>query len=215
MADIAALKARRSDDIAGAIWAARSTTAGSSRPRRWRWRSRAALMLKMRVIPCLDVKDGRVVKGVNFVDLRDAGDPVEQARPMTRAGADELMFLDITASHERPRHALDVVARTAEVCFMPLTVGGGVRDGRGHARAAAGRGRQGLDQHRRRREPGLIVRDAPTPSAASASWWPSTPRRVAAGDWEVFTYGGRNAHRPRRGRMGAADGASTARARSC
>lgn len=85
-------------------------------------------MLKARIIPCLDVKDGRVVKGVNFVDLVDAGDPVEQAKVYDAAGADELCFLDITASHERRSILLDVVARTAEVCFMPLTVGGGVRE---------------------------------------------------------------------------------------
>ena len=84
-------------------------------------------MLKMRVIPCLDVKDGRVVKGVNFVDLTDAGDPVEQARLYDREGADELCFLDITASHEGRDTLYDVVRRTAEQCFMPLTVGGGVR----------------------------------------------------------------------------------------
>jgi imidazole glycerol-phosphate synthase subunit HisF len=84
-------------------------------------------MLKARVIPCLDVKDGRVVKGVNFVDLRDAGDPVEAARAYDSAGADELCFLDIVATHENRGTMLDVVKRTAEVCFMPLTVGGGVR----------------------------------------------------------------------------------------
>jgi cyclase len=84
-------------------------------------------MLKIRVIPCLDVKDGRVVKGVNFLDLRDAGDPVEQAMLYDRAGADELCFLDISASHEKRGILLDVVRRTADVCFMPLTVGGGVR----------------------------------------------------------------------------------------
>lgn len=84
-------------------------------------------MLKARIIPCLDVKDGRVVKGVNFVNLRDAGDPVEQAILYDAAGADELCFLDITASHEKRGTLLDVVARTAECCFMPLTVGGGVR----------------------------------------------------------------------------------------
>src|ERR1700760_2290588 len=84
-------------------------------------------MLKVRVIPCLDVKDGRVVKGVNFVNLRDAGDPVEQARAYDQAGADELMFLDITASHEGRGAILDVIARTADVCFMPLGVGGGIR----------------------------------------------------------------------------------------
>ena len=85
------------------------------------------MTLKVRVIPCLDVKDGRVVKGVNFVGLRDAGDPVEQAIVYDKAGADELCFLDITASHEKRGILLDVVRRTADVCFMPLTVGGGVR----------------------------------------------------------------------------------------
>jgi cyclase len=84
-------------------------------------------MLKVRVIPCLDVKDGRVVKGDNFVDLRDAGDPVEAASAYDEAGADELCFLDITASHENRDTIFDVVERTAERCFMPLTVGGGVR----------------------------------------------------------------------------------------
>ncbi len=84
-------------------------------------------MLKVRIIPCLDVDQGRVVKGINFLDLRDAGDPVEQATVYDRAGADELCFLDITASHEGRDTILDVVARTAERCFMPLTVGGGVR----------------------------------------------------------------------------------------
>ena len=84
-------------------------------------------MLKTRVIPCLDVKDGRVVKGVNFVDLIDAGDPVEAARAYDAAGADELCFLDIAASHEKRGTILDIAARTAEQCFMPLTIGGGVR----------------------------------------------------------------------------------------
>ena len=84
-------------------------------------------MFKVRIIPCLDVKDGRVVKGVNFVDLRDAGDPVEAAIAYDAAGADELTFLDITASHENRGTMLDVVRRTAEACFMPVTVGGGVR----------------------------------------------------------------------------------------
>ena len=85
------------------------------------------MSLRVRLIPCLDVKDGRVVKGVQFVSLRDAGDPVEQARAYDAAGADELMFLDITASHENRGTIFDVVARTAEVCFMPLSVGGGIR----------------------------------------------------------------------------------------
>ena len=86
-----------------------------------------AVTVRIRVIPCLDVADGRVVKGVNFVDLKDAGDPVEQAQAYDAAGADELCFLDISASHEGRGTLLDIVRRTAEVCFMPLTVGGGVR----------------------------------------------------------------------------------------
>src|SRR5262249_9624366 len=90
-------------------------------------RAQCGRVVKVRVIPCLDVKDGRVVKGVNFVNLRDAGDPVEAAVAYDSAGADELCFLDITASHENRAIILDVVRRTAEVCFMPLTVGGGVR----------------------------------------------------------------------------------------
>jgi imidazole glycerol-phosphate synthase subunit HisF len=108
-------------------------TAGSIPPRRWRLSAARApqpeeiIMFKVRVIPCLDVKDGRVVKGVNFVDLRDAGDPVEAAIAYDAAGADELCFLDITATHENRGTMLDVVRRTAEACFMPLTVGGGVR----------------------------------------------------------------------------------------
>src|SRR3954465_11286115 len=85
-------------------------------------------MFKVRVIPCLDVKDGRVVKGVNFVDLRDAGDPAEAAIAYHAAGADELTFLDITATHENRGIMLNVVRRTAEACFMPVTVGGGVRE---------------------------------------------------------------------------------------
>src|SRR4029078_10261959 len=102
--------------------------AASIPPRRWRLsvtrapRRRRILMFKVRVIPCLDVKDGRVVKGVNFVDLRDAGDPVEAAIAYDAAGADELCFLDITATHENRGTMLDVVRRTAEACFMPLTV---------------------------------------------------------------------------------------------
>src|SRR5471032_1518128 len=84
-------------------------------------------MLRVRVIPCLDVKGGRVVKGVQFLELRDAGDPVEQARAYDAAGADELMFLDITASHEGRDAIFDVIARTADVCFMPVSIGGGIR----------------------------------------------------------------------------------------
>ncbi len=113
---------------------------------------RTGVMLKTRIIPCLDVKDGRVVKGVRFVDLVDAGDPVEAAKAYDAAGADEMCFLDITASHEGRGILLDVVARTAEVCFMPLTVGGGVRTLEDIRALAARRRRQGVDQHGRREE---------------------------------------------------------------
>ena len=110
-------------------------------------------MFKVRVIPCLDVKDGRVVKGVNFVDLRDAGDPVEAAIAYDAAGADELCFLDITATHENRGTMLDVVRRTAEACFMPLTVGGGVRTIDDIKTLLRYGRRQGLDQHRRGLQP--------------------------------------------------------------
>ena len=91
-------------------------------------------MLAKRIIPCLDVKDGRVVKGVNFLELRDAGDPVEQAQVYDREGADELVFLDITASHERRDIVIDMVRRVADTVFIPFTVGGGIRTRRRHAR---------------------------------------------------------------------------------
>jgi len=148
-------------------------------------------MLKTRIIPCLDVKDGRVVKGVNFVDLRDAGDPVEQARLYDREGADELCFLDITASSDNRGIILDVVSRTAEQCFMPLTVGGGVRT---------------LDDIRK-----LLLAGADKVSINTAAVKdPDFVRQAAqkfgsqcitvavdakrAGDgFEVFTHGGRNA----------------------
>ena len=163
-------------------------------------------MLKARVIPCLDVKDGRVVKGVNFVDLRDAGDPVECAIAYDAAGADELCFLDITASHENRGTLLDVVRRTAEVCFMPLTVGGGVRtveDIRNlllagadkvsinsaavadRALRARGGGEIRQPMHRRR-------------DRRQARRRPGEPPR-----WEIFTHGGRRADRHRRGRLRA------------
>ena len=152
-------------------------------------------MFKVRVIPCLDVKDGRVVKGVNFVDLRDAGDPVEAAIAYDAAGADELSFLDITASHENRGTMLDVVRRTAEACFMPLTVGGGVRTRRGHPQAARLRRRQGLDQHRGGRPPRFRARgggEIRRPvhrgrDRRQESSQPGEPDR-----WEIFTHGGRN-----------------------
>jgi len=149
-------------------------------------------MLKVRLIPCLDVKDGRVVKGVNFVDLADAGDPVEQARLYDTAGADELCFLDITASHENRDTLLDVVARTAEVCFMPLTVGGGVRGGEDVRRLlAAGADKIAVNTSAVSR-PELISELANRfgaqciTVAIDAKW--TGPAR-----WEVFTHGGRRA----------------------
>ena len=152
-------------------------------------------MLKVRVIPCLDVKDGRVVKGVNFVNLRDAGDPVEAASAYDEAGADELCFLDITASHENRDTIFDVVERTAERCFMPLTVGGGVRK---------------LDDVRKLLEAGAdkvsintaAVKDRDFVRAAAEKFGAQCivvaidAKRVAAGKargprFEIFTHGGR------------------------
>ena len=147
-------------------------------------------MLKVRVIPCLDVKDGRVVKGVNFVALRDAGDPVEQARAYDAAGADELMFLDITASHEGRGAILDVVARTADVCFMPLSVGGGIRTVE-DARALLLAGADKISVNSAAVEdPDLISRcaDAFGSQAVVAA---VDARAVEGGGWRVFTYGGR------------------------
>ncbi|MHB8530776.1 MAG: imidazole glycerol phosphate synthase subunit HisF, partial [Caulobacteraceae bacterium] len=146
-------------------------------------------MLKVRIIPCLDVGAGRVVKGVRFVSLRDAGDPVEQARLYNDAGADELMFLDITASHEGRAAILDVVARTAEVCFMPLSVGGGVREVEDARRLL----RAGADKvcvnTAAVEDPGLI------PALAEAFGAQAVVAAIDAkrvgGSWEVFIYGGR------------------------
>ncbi len=147
-------------------------------------------MLKLRVIPCLDVKDGRVVKGVNFVQLRDAGDPVEQAALYDRMGADELTFLDITASHEDRGTLLDVVARTAARVFLPLTVGGGVRsvdDMR--ALLLAGADKCSINSAAVAR-PGL-VREAAERFGSQCVVVAVDARRAAPGKWEVFTHGGR------------------------
>jgi len=157
-------------------------------------------MLKTRLIPCLDVKDGRVVKGVQFVALRDAGDPVEQARAYDGAGADELMFLDITASHEGRDAIFDVVARTAEVCFMPLSVGGGVRTVE-TARALLRAGADKISINTAAVEdPSLVSRCADAFGsqavvvAVDARHGAAPRRRAGRNDgWEVFTYGGRRA----------------------
>ncbi|HPA37590.1 MAG TPA: imidazole glycerol phosphate synthase subunit HisF [Phenylobacterium sp.] len=147
-------------------------------------------MLKVRVIPCLDVKDGRVVKGVNFVSLRDAGDPVEQARAYDAAGADELMFLDITASHERRGAILDVIARTADVCFMPLSVGGGIRQVE-DARRLLLAGADKISVNTAAVERRELVSDCADAFGSQAVVTAIDAKRT--GDrWRVFTYGGRN-----------------------
>ena len=154
------------------------------------------MTLKARLIPCLDVKDGRVVKGVNFVDLRDAGDPVECALAYDRAGADELCFLDITASHENRGILLDVVRRTAAVCFMPLTVGGGVRtieDIRDLLLAGADKASINSAAVAER---GFVRRAAEKFGAQCVVVAIDAKRVSAAGEpprWEIFTHGGRRA----------------------
>jgi cyclase len=147
-------------------------------------------MLKVRIIPCLDVKDGRVVKGVQFVGLRDAGDPVEQARVYDAAGADELTFLDITASHENRDTILDVVARTAEQCFMPLTVGGGVRQVEDIRRLLlAGADKVSINSAAVARPE--FVREAAEKYGDQCIVVAIDARQSAPGRWEVFTHGGR------------------------
>src|SRR5579884_2162166 len=152
-------------------------------------------MLKLRVIPCLYVKDGRVVKGVNFVALRDAGDPVESALAYDAAGADELCFLDITASHEDRNIILDVVRRTAEACFMPLTVGGGVRtvaDIRALLRCGADKVSINTAAVNRRafvKEAAEKFGDQCIVVAIDAK---NTSGQGEADRWEIFTHGGRN-----------------------
>jgi cyclase len=149
-------------------------------------------MLKIRIIPCLDVKDGRVVKGVNFVQLRDAGDPVEQAMIYDAAGADELCFLDITASHEKRPILFDVVRRTAEACFMPLTVGGGVRSVEDiRALLLAGADKVSINTEAVRRPE--FVREAAEKFGSQCIVVAIDAKKVQSGCFEVFTHGGRNA----------------------
>lgn len=148
------------------------------------------MTVRVRVIPCLDVANGRVVKGVNFVDLRDAGDPVEAARAYDAAGADELCFLDITASHEGRGTLLDIVARTADVCFMPLTVGGGVRtvdDAR--ALLLAGADKVAINSAAVSRPE--IVADIADRFGSQCAVASIDARSVGPGRWEIFTHGGR------------------------
>jgi cyclase len=148
------------------------------------------MTLKIRVIPCLDVKDGRVVKGVKFVDLVDAGDPVEAAKAYDAAGADELCFLDITASHEERAILLDVVARTAENCFMPVTVGGGVRtvdDVRNLMLAGADK----VSINSAAVADRAIVGRAADKFGSQAIVVAVDAKQTAPGKWEIFTHGGR------------------------
>ncbi|MGB8549820.1 MAG: imidazole glycerol phosphate synthase subunit HisF [Xanthobacteraceae bacterium] len=153
-------------------------------------------MFKVRVIPCLDVKDGRVVKGVNFVNLRDAGDPVEAAVAYDAAGADELCFLDITASHERRGTILDVVQRTAEACFMPLTVGGGVRT-IDDIRALLKSGADKVSINTAAVSDRAFVNEAAEKFGDQCIVVAIDAKRVArdgvASRWEIFTHGGRKA----------------------
>ena len=148
------------------------------------------MSVRARVIPCLDVANGRVVKGVNFVDLKDAGDPVEQARAYDAAGADELCFLDITASHEARGTLIDVVRRTAEVCFMPLTVGGGVRTAEdARALLLAGADKVAVNSAAVAR-PELVAEIAER-FGSQCCVASVDARRVGDRRWEVFTHGGR------------------------
>ena len=149
-------------------------------------------MLKARVIPCLDVAEGRVVKGVNFVALRDAGDPVEQAAVYDKAGADELCFLDIGASAENRDIILDVVARTAERCFMPLTVGGGVRSVEDIRRLLLAGADKVSVNTAAVADPDL-VRRAAEKFGSQCVVVAIDAKQVAPGRWEVFTHGGRKA----------------------
>ena len=147
-------------------------------------------MLKARIIPCLDVKDGRVVKGINFVDLRDAGDPVEQATVYDAAGADELCFLDITASHEKRGILFDVVARTAERCFMPLTVGGGVRTNDDVRQLLlAGADKVSINTAAVHRPE--FVGEAATKFGSQCITVAIDAKSVGPNRWEIFTHGGR------------------------
>ena len=147
-------------------------------------------MLKLRVIPCLDVKDGRVVKGVNFLSLRDAGDPVEQAAIYDAAGADELTFLDITASHEKRDTILDVVSRTAAQIFLPLTVGGGVRTTDDIRRLLlAGADKCSMNSAAVARP--AFVSEAAEKFGSQCVVVAVDARRAGPGSWEVYTHGGR------------------------
>jgi cyclase len=198
----------------GWIWCARWKSGGRERNRDYALSPAGgglrAMTVRTRIIPCLDVANGRVVKGVNFVDLADAGDPVEQARVYDAAGADELCFLDIGASHEGRGTILDVVARTAAVCFMPLTVGGGVRSA-DDARALllAGADKVAVNSAAVAR-PELVGEIADRFGAQCVVG--SVDARRVGDHWEIFTHGGRRgtgidavAHAMRLAELGAGE----------
>ncbi|ATQ54605.1 imidazole glycerol phosphate synthase subunit HisF [Paracoccus yeei] len=147
-------------------------------------------MLKIRVIPCLDVADGRVVKGVNFVDLRDAGDPVEAARAYDAAGADEICFLDIHATHENRGTMFDLVTRTAEACFVPLTVGGGVRSHQ-DVRALLLAGADKVSFNSAAVANPDVIAEAADRFGSQCIVCAIDAKTVAPGKWEIFTHGGR------------------------
>lgn len=149
-------------------------------------------MLKTRIIPCLDVADGRVVKGVNFVDLRDAGDPVEAARAYDAAGADELCFLDINATHENRGTMFDVVRRTAEQCYIPLTVGGGVRSSE-DVRALLLAGADKVSFNSAAVADPEVIRAAADRFGSQCIVAAIDARSVGPDRWEIFTHGGRKA----------------------
>jgi len=150
------------------------------------------MTVRIRVIPCLDVAEGRVVKGVNFVDLKDAGDPVEQARAYDAAGADELCFLDISATHEGRGTLIDIVRRTAEVCFMPFTVGGGVRSA-DDARALLLAGADKVAVNSAAVERPELIGDIAQRMGSQCVVASIDARATAPGKWEIFTHGGRRA----------------------
>ncbi|MDW3181264.1 imidazole glycerol phosphate synthase subunit HisF [Roseobacter sp.] len=147
-------------------------------------------MLKTRIIPCLDVAEGRVVKGVNFVDLRDAGDPVDAAIAYDAAGADELCFLDITATHENRGTMFDVVSRTAEHCYIPLTVGGGVRTS-ADVRALLLAGADKVSFNSAAVANPDVVADAANQFGSQCIVVAIDAKTVSPGKWEIFTHGGR------------------------
>jgi len=148
-------------------------------------------MLKKRIIPCLDVKDGRVVKGINFIELKDAGDPVEQAKIYSEGGADEICFLDITASHEKRDTLTDIVKKTAKECFVPLTVGGGVRTIE-NIRELLLAGADKVSINTEAVKNVEFVKEAARKFGSQCIVVAIDAKKVSEDRWEIFTHGGRN-----------------------